>query len=574
MMRQAHWRLLAALSDGLPQHITALARAGGVRPPQLNGLWQQMPVHIRGLLRQYDGYWRLVRPLAVFSEETLAAAASGFQAELRHSHPSSNDIILAAARESVPSAHRRLCLVHEQTGGRGRQGKKWHSRTGECLTFSFGWVFDKPQAELGALALVAGLACHNALNSLNIPAQVKWPNDLVSGSGKLGGILIETVRGDGKTAAVVGIGLNYVLPKEVEQAASVQAVCKTALPPAPLLLQTMLRQLDAALAAFAEQGFAPFATAYEQANRDHGQAVRLLHHGQIIEEGIVAGVTVQGALRLRTETGEKQIVSGEISLRQSLLPPQAAPARRLLLDCGNSRLKWAWLENGKPGVVSGTPYRDLQPLADDWRRFGGAGVAVTGCAVCGEEKKRQVAAHIPAPIEWLASMPQALGIRNHYRNTAEHGADRWFNALGSRSVSGNACVIVSCGTAVTIDALTDDNQYLGGSIMPGFHLMKEAMAAKTAHLNRPAGKVYPFATTTANAIAGGMMDAVCGALILMHCRLKEKVGREKPVDVVITGGGAAKVAHALPQGFVLDNNIKIVDNLVVYGLANWVGQNQ
>lgn len=110
--------------------------------------------------------------------------------------------------------------------------------------------------------------------------------------------------------------------------------------------------------------------------------------------------------------------------------------------------------------------------------------------------------------------------------------------------------------------------------MPGFHLMKEAMAAKTAHLNRPAGKVYPFATTTANAIAGGMMDAVCGALILMHGRLKEKVGREKPVDVVITGGGAAKVAHALPQGFVLDNNIKIVDNLVVYGLANWVGQNQ
>ncbi|MGF6148691.1 Bifunctional protein BirA [Kingella potus] len=573
-MQQAHWRLLAALSDGLPQHIAVLARAAGIRPQQLNSLWLKMPVHIRGLLRQHDGYWRLVRPLAVFSGETLAAAAQGFLPELRHSHPSSNDIILAAAREHILSAHRRLCLVHEQTGGRGRQGKKWHSRIGECLTFSFGWVFDKPQAEMGALPLVVGLACRNALSGLDVPVQVKWPNDLVSASGKLGGILIETVRGAGKTAAVVGIGINYVLPKEVEQAASVQAVCKTPPPSAPQLLQAVLHELGVSLPVFAEQGFAPFSAAYAQANRDLGQAVRLLHHGQIIEEGTVAGFTEAGALLLRTQAGEKQIVIGEISLRQTPPPqPQPGSGTHLLLDCGNSRVKWAWLENGRPGTVSGTPYRNLQPLADDWRRHGGADTAVTGCAVCGAEKKRQVAAQIPVPIDWLPSMPHALGIRNHYRNPAEHGADRWFNVLGSRSFSNNACVIVSCGTAVTIDALTDGNQYLGGSIMPGFHLMKESMAAKTANLNRPAGKAYPFATTTANAMAGGMMDAVCGAVVLMHGRLKERVGREKPVDVIITGGGAVKVGQALPRSLISDDNIKIVDNLVVYGLANWVGQN-
>lgn len=169
-------------------------------------------------------------------------------------------------------------------------------------------------------------------------------------------------------------------------------------------------------------------------------------------------------------------------------------------------------------------------------------------------------------------MAQALGIRNHYRNPAEHGVDRWFNTLGSRMFSTNACVVVSCGTAVTIDALTDDNHYLGGSIMPGFHLMKEAMAQKTANLNRPIGRAYPFPTTTPNALAGGMMDAVCGAIILMHGRLKEKVGREKPVDIVITGGGAARVAQAMPQDFASENNIKVVDNLVIYGLSSWVGQ--
>ena len=146
--------------------------------------------------------------------------------------------------------------------------------------------------------------------------------------------------------------------------------------------------------------------------------------------------------------------------------------------------------------------------------------------------------------------------------------------MGSRRFRQNACVVVSCGTAVTTDALTEDNHYLGGTIMPGFHLMKEALAAKTANLDRPAGKVYPFPTTTPNAITSGMMDAVCGAVIMMHGRLQQKTGEGKPVDVIITGGGASKVVNALPKQFVLDNTVKIVDNLVIYGLLNWVAQEQ
>ena len=55
-MQAVHWRLLAELSDGLPKHIAALAGKAGVKPQQLNGLWLKMPAHIRGLLRQQDGY--------------------------------------------------------------------------------------------------------------------------------------------------------------------------------------------------------------------------------------------------------------------------------------------------------------------------------------------------------------------------------------------------------------------------------------------------------------------------------------------------------------------------------------
>ena len=577
-LNSRHWALLAALSDGLPQHVSQLARAAGMKPQQLNGFWQQMPGHIRGLLRQHDGQWRLVRPLAVFAEESLQQMAGkhGFRAQLKHECSSSNDEIMALARRSAGLAHKALCVAHFQTKGRGRQGRSWVNRQGECLMFSLGWAFDKPQYELGSLALVVALACRRALADIGLDVNIKWPNDLVVANDKLAGILIETARVENKTVAIIGIGINFVLPKEVENATSVQALFQTASKQGvsvEALLNAVLAQLDALLNEYAQNGFASCVGEYDAANRDTDRPVLLLQEGRVVHEGVVKGVDAQGALRLLTDEGEKTIVSGEISLRPDNRPAQPAaakPERFLLLDGGNSQLKWAWVENGTFTEVSRAPYRDLAKLGEEWLRFANEDVKIVGCAVCGSVKKAMVEEQLTRPVEWLSSMPQALGIRNHYRRPEEHGSDRWFNALGSRRFTQNACVVVSCGTAVTTDALTEDNHYLGGTIMPGFHLMKEAMALKTANLNRPIGKVYPFPTTTSNAIASGMMDAVCGALMMMHGRLKDKTGGGKPVDIIITGGGAARVVQALPEVFVHDNQVKIVDNLVIHGLLHWI----
>ncbi len=577
-LNSRHWALLAALSDGLPQHVSQLARVVGMKPQQLNGFWQQMPGHIRGLLRQHDGQWRLVRPLAVFAEESLQqmAGKQGFRAQLKHECSSSNDEIMALARQSADLAHKALCVAHFQTKGRGRQGRSWVNRQGECLMFSLGWAFDKPQYELGSLALVVALACRRALADIGLDVNIKWPNDLVVANDKLAGILIETARVENKTVAVIGIGINFVLPKEVENATSVQALFQTASKQGvsvKTLLNAVLAQLDALLNEYAQNGFASCVGEYDAANRDTDRPVLLLQEGRVVHEGVVKGVDAQGALRLLTDKGEKTIVSGEISLRPDNRPAQPAatkPERFLLLDGGNSQLKWAWVENGTFTEVSRAPYRDLAQLGEEWLQFADDDVKIVGCAVCGSVKKAMVEEQLTRPVEWLSSMPQALGIRNHYRRPEEHGSDRWFNALGSRRFTQNACVVVSCGTAVTTDALTEDNHYLGGTIMPGFHLMKEAMALKTANLNRPIGKVYPFPTTTPNAIASGMMDAVCGALMMMHGRLKDKTGEGKPVDIIITGGGAARVVQALPESFVHDNQVKIVDNLVIHGLLHWI----
>lgn len=580
VLKPSHWRVLAELADGLPQHVSQLARMADMRPHQLNGFWQQMPAHIRGLLRQHDGYWRLVRPLAVFDAESLCELGerSGFQTALKHECASSNDEILELARIAPNKAHKTVCVAHLQSKGRGRQGRKWSHRLGECLMFSFGWVFDRPQYELGSLSPVAAVACRRALSRLGLETQIKWPNDLVVGRDKLGGILIETVRTGGKTVAIIGIGINFVLPKEVENAASVQSLFQTASrrgnADAAVLLETLLAELDAVLLQYARDGFAPFVAEYQAANRDHGKAVLLLRDGETVCEGTVKGVDGQGVLHLETAEGEQTVVSGEISLRPDdrpvSVPRKREPERFLLLDGGNSQLKWAWVENGIFTAVSRAPYRDLSHLGAEWTERADERVRIVGCAVCGESKKAQVQEQLASTIEWLPSSAQALGIRNHYRHPEEHGSDRWFNALGSRRFSRNACVVVSCGTAVTVDALTDDGHYLGGTIMPGFHLMKESLAVKTANLNRPIGKVYPFPTTTSNAVASGMMDAVCGSVMMMHGRLKEKIGAGKLVDVIITGGGAAKVAEAMPSAFLEANAVRVVDNLVIYGLLNMI----
>lgn len=572
-----HTQLLTLLADAQPHHITELARVSQRLPQQLNGLWQQQPDHIRGLLRQQDGLWRLIRPLALIPDTHRHA---DFHLRIYSETTSSNDELMLMAKQGR-SIHKRVAIAHHQTKGRGRQGKTWEHRLGECLMFSVGWTFSQPQQELGALSLLVALACQRVLVQHHCPAQIKWSNDLMLGLDKLGGILVESVRLNGQTHVIMGIGINFILPKNVENAASLQtAQCKST---ATQILDDILRELNAILPQFEQDGFAPFRAEYELAHRDHLQDVVLLQNGEMVHEGKVCGVAENGALQLETVQGERiDVFSGEVSLRrpeqiaqnkeQQFQAAKMLQQRHLLLDGGNSRLKWAWVQNGQIVHTNHAPYRDLSALANEWAQYGEHTIRVVGSAVCGLAKQSMVASRLPEKhIEWLPSMKRALGIYNHYQNPAQHGADRWFNALGCRLFSKNACVVVSCGTAVTIDAMTADGHYLGGTIMPGFHLMKESLALKTANLDQPIGRLFPFPTTTANAIAGGMMDAVCGSIMIMHNRLKTR-SLGSTTDIIITGGGAAKVANALPETFLLDNTVKIVDNLVIYGLLAWIEQ--
>jgi len=122
-------------------------------------------------------------------------------------------------------------------------------------------------------------------------------------------------------------------------------------------------------------------------------------------------------------------------------------------------------------------------------------------------------------------------------------------------------LVITVGTAVTIDALDDKGTFTGGLILPGFGLMLDALEAGTAGLRVPSGDFQEFPTNTSNALMSGGVHALAGAAERMARLLRERTGRDP--RVLLAGGAAVKLAPHLQFGYT------IVDNLVLEGLA-WI----
>src|SRR5260221_9055357 len=99
-----------------------------------------------------------------------------------------------------------LLAAEQQTAGRGRRGRRWYSAPGNGVTFSLSRTVRRPLRELAGLSLVAGVAVARALRALGVRAALKWPNDVVVGEAKLGGILVETRGNEREVLAGSGLG--------------------------------------------------------------------------------------------------------------------------------------------------------------------------------------------------------------------------------------------------------------------------------------------------------------------------------------------------------------------------------
>jgi BirA family biotin operon repressor/biotin-[acetyl-CoA-carboxylase] ligase len=246
---------------------------------------------------------------------SIAALSScGVQVEVVHETGSTNADLLARA----PALAAPLLLIAEnQTAGRGRAGRSWLSSAGNSLTFSLAWRFEAGPQALSGLPLALGVALAETLARLGVQVRLKWPNDVLKDGDKLAGILVETAPAERGIWAVIGIGLNLVMPDEMEQAIgrSVAAAPWLARMDRDELMAALLDGLAAVLREFERTGFGAFAGRWNMLHEYQGSAVRIIDQGAVLHEGRAAGVDDAGRLLLDTSHGRITVAAGDVSLR-------------------------------------------------------------------------------------------------------------------------------------------------------------------------------------------------------------------------------------------------------------------
>jgi BirA family biotin operon repressor/biotin-[acetyl-CoA-carboxylase] ligase len=229
----------------------------------------------------------------------------------------STNLTLLEARPQRPA----LLAANEQTAGRGRRGRRWHSPAGYGLLFSLGLAMARPARELGGVSIVAGVAAVRALRALGAAGTaLKWPNDLMLGVRKLGGILVETrAQGEG-SAVVVGIGINHRhapgLAARLRRGVAALEECLSPLPARNAVIGALGREVLGALRAFDAAGFEPFRSDWDALHAFPGEPLRVrLADGRILA-GVAAGLAPDGALQLRTRGGLRTVRNGRVLLER------------------------------------------------------------------------------------------------------------------------------------------------------------------------------------------------------------------------------------------------------------------
>ena len=260
--------------------------------------------------------------------QTVEPLLPGFTVEVLPEIDSTNSELMRRFKAGRPEPT--LLVAEHQNAGRGRLGRSWYSARGDSLTFSLGLPLQP--ADWSGLSLAVGISLAESLDPANAAGYrigLKWPNDLwLCTPGlerKLAGILVETASWEGLRHVVIGIGINIRSMTKTGLADSLQPAMPASIPPAGLqellpgidvanALERVVPPLVRAVQAFEQFGFAPFQPRFERRDVLANRRVQL-RDGQQLLQGSAHGVGDNGALRVLTTAGMKEITSAEVSVR-------------------------------------------------------------------------------------------------------------------------------------------------------------------------------------------------------------------------------------------------------------------
>lgn len=244
---------------------------------------------------------------------------------------------------------------------------------------------------------------------------------------------------------------------------------------------------------------------------------------------------------------------------------------KLLLDIGNTRVKWACLgDDGLYGFASQRHERrvELPEL------FGEAEACTTVwlASVADEAYTSQLEDALQhssgAQVHRLVSSAECGGVRNGYAEPAQLGVDRWAAMVGARQRYHTALCVVDCGSAMTIDVLDEQGRHLGGYIVPGLQMQQSLLREGTAGV-RADGETEQsgrWGVDTRSCLKRGAEHSQA-ALIERASRLLARE-LEQRVTTVITGGDAAVI---LP---LLGLDVRYEEHLVLQGMARMVEEQE
>lgn len=235
----------------------------------------------------------------------------------------------------------------------------------------------------------------------------------------------------------------------------------------------------------------------------------------------------------------------------------------LAIDIGNTRTKWGvhsaqvWNERGVTETVRLEEFA-AQLLAsknnNKINKIVVSSVAEKNITDAFVFQLRQ----LRVEVRMVQAREKQCGVINHYEVPEQLGADRWCALIAAHRLHNGHAIVVMAGTAMTIDALTADGNFLGGDIVPGISLMQDALRNRTANLRAEAGTYSPFPARTQDAIHSGIISASVGAITQMRGAMKS-AGYDNAACVI--SGGAAEML--LPH---IGQPIMRVDNLVLEGI--------
>jgi len=239
----------------------------------------------------------------------------------------------------------------------------------------------------------------------------------------------------------------------------------------------------------------------------------------------------------------------------------------LLIDAGNTKIKLAiWALDHKPGdwlEFQSVSHSDVGMLARHWtnKKISHCIISnVAGEAMLLTLTEQITAAGIhPSQIHVLHSQAQYGGIQNHYRDPQQLGSDRFASLIAAHYLFPTTpLLVVTCGTATTIDAIDAEGNFNGGMILPGLGTMAQSLALNTARLPEvsPVNFKAVFADNTQDAIISGCINAQIGAVMraLEHLQQTE-------VLCIFSGGAAQYIAPYMLRP------CQQIENLVLIGLA-------